>query len=163
MSPRPTGTWTPTATGGDLVVTRTFRAPIEDVWASVTESDRTARWFGPWKGDGRPGGTIEFQMVQEEGAPWSEAVIEACEPPHRLALTSSMARLELMLSPVAAGTELRLVHHLSGPEGVADFGPGWEFYLDALVASRDGTPMPRFEDYDPSMRPHFTALTTQPG
>lgn len=159
----PTGSWIPTATGGDLVVTRTFRAPVEDVWASVTESERTARWFGPWKGDGRPGGTIEYQMVQEEGAPWFEAVIEACEPPHRLALTSSTEHLELLLSPVAAGTELRLVHHLSGPEGVADFGPGWEFYLDCLVASRAGTPMPRFEDYDPSMRPYFAALTTLRG
>ena len=37
MSLRPTGSWTPTPTGGDLVVTRTFRAPIEDVWASITE------------------------------------------------------------------------------------------------------------------------------
>ncbi|MEV0129260.1 SRPBCC family protein [Dactylosporangium sp. NPDC050688] len=163
MSTLPTGRWIPTATGGDLVIIRTFQAPAEDVWASVTEPERTARWFGPWKGDGRPGGTIEFQMVQEEGAPWFDAVIEACEPPHRLALTSSTAHLELVLTPVAAGTELCLVHHLSGPEGVADFGPGWEFYLDALVASRDGIPMPRFEDYDPSMRPYFTALTTQPG
>jgi len=27
-------------------MSRTFRAPIEDVWASLTESERTVRWFG---------------------------------------------------------------------------------------------------------------------
>lgn len=50
-SPPPTGRLFPAADGTDLVVSRTFRAPIEDVWASVTESDRTARWFGAWQGD----------------------------------------------------------------------------------------------------------------
>ena len=34
----PTGRLFPTADGNDLVLSRTFRAPIEDVWASVTES-----------------------------------------------------------------------------------------------------------------------------
>jgi uncharacterized protein YndB with AHSA1/START domain len=163
-TPTPTGRLVGGTDGRDLVLTRTFRAPIEDVWASITESERTARWFGPWKGDGRPGGTIQFQMVQEEGAPWSEARIEACEPPTRLALHSDEAHLELSLSIVDDGTELRLVHHLPGPEGVGDYGPGWEFYLDALVASRDGTAMPVFDDYYPSMRDYFTALpqTTPP-
>ncbi|MEV0562444.1 SRPBCC family protein [Dactylosporangium sp. NPDC050588] len=160
MSPTPTGRWVPTPTGGELVISRTFRAPIEDVWASVTESDRTARWFGPWKGDARPGGRIQYQMIQEEGAPWSEARIEACEPPRRLVLTDSMAHLELRLSTVDTGTLLELVHHLPGPDGVGagDYGPGWEFYLDALVASRDDTPMPDFNDYYPSMKPYFEAL-----
>lgn len=31
-----------------LVFERTFHAPIEDVWAAVTESDRLARWIGVW-------------------------------------------------------------------------------------------------------------------
>lgn len=158
MTLRPTGRWTPTPTGGDLVIARTFRAPIEDVWASVTESERTARWFGPWKGDGRPGGAIQYQMVQEEGAPWSEALIEACEPPRRLALTSPAVQVELLLTTADGVTELRLVHHLPGADGVGEFGPGWEFYLDALIASRDDTPLPSFDDYYPSMRDYYTAL-----
>ena len=54
MSPTPTGR----LFGDDLVLTRTLRAPIADVWASITEPDRTARWFGPWQGDAGPGSTI---------------------------------------------------------------------------------------------------------
>ncbi len=34
-----------------LVLTRAFRAPIADVWAAVTESDRMARWIGTWTAD----------------------------------------------------------------------------------------------------------------
>ena len=58
MTNPPSGELVRTAEGDALVVTRTFRAPIEDVWASVTEPDRTARWFGTWKGDAAAGTKI---------------------------------------------------------------------------------------------------------
>jgi uncharacterized protein YndB with AHSA1/START domain len=54
MTSPPTGRLFPTADGTSLVVSRTFRAPIEDVWASVTEPQRTARWFAAWEGDAAP-------------------------------------------------------------------------------------------------------------
>jgi len=37
-------------------------------------------------------------------------------------------------------------------------GPGWEYYLDMLVAARDGTPAPVFDDYYPAMKPYYEAL-----
>lgn len=46
MTNPPVGRLVRAGGGSALVVSRTFRAPIEDVWASVTEPDRTARWFG---------------------------------------------------------------------------------------------------------------------
>ena len=47
--PRPTGRREERRRGRpSLVFERTFRAPIEDVWAAVTESDRLARWIGEW-------------------------------------------------------------------------------------------------------------------
>ena len=87
MINQPTGRLVPTADGNELVVRRTFRAPIEDVWASVTEPGRTARWFGTWKGDAAPGRMIKVQMAYEEKAPWFDARIDACDPPRRLALS----------------------------------------------------------------------------
>jgi uncharacterized protein YndB with AHSA1/START domain len=155
MSPTPTGR----LFGTDLVLTRTFRAPIEDVWASLTESERTARWFGPWEGDAAPGKPIKVQMVQEEGRPWMDLTIDACEPPHRLATSSvdedGSWRLEMTLTETAGVTELRFTQHLTGTDNVGEVGPGWEFYLDALVASRDGEPLPVFDDYYPSMKEHY--------
>ena len=158
----PTGRLFPTADGNDLVVSRTFRAPIEDVWASVTESDRTARWFGAWEGDAAPGRMIKVQMGFEDEAPWLDKRIDACEPPWRLALSdeSGGMRLELLLSHSDGETELRLVHHLDPTDGIGEYGPGWEYYLDMLVAARDSTPAPSFDDYHPAMKPYFEALLT---
>ncbi|GAA2621623.1 hypothetical protein GCM10010399_60910 [Dactylosporangium fulvum] len=152
----------PTATGADLVHTRTFRAPIEDVWASVTESDRTARWFGPWEGDAGPGRTVKVQMAFEEQQPWMDLHIDACEAPRRLAVSAvddaGKWRLELLLSEADGRTELRLVHHLDTTDGIGEIGPGWEYYLDMLVAARDGASLPEFGDYYPAMQPYFTEL-----
>ena len=100
MTNPPSGRLVPTADGNELVVSRTFRAPIEDVWASVTEPDRTARWFGTWKGDAAPGRMIKVQMGFEDQAPWLDKRIDACDPPRRLALSneSGNMRIELLLS-----------------------------------------------------------------
>jgi uncharacterized protein YndB with AHSA1/START domain len=154
MSPTPTGR----LFGDDLVLTRTFRAPIADVWASLTDPARTARWFGPWQGDAAPGNTIKVQMVQEEGKPWMDMTIDACSAPSLLGLSSKGGwQLEMTLTEDAGVTELRFSQHLTGTENVGEVGPGWEFYLDALVASRDGLPTPDFNDYYPSMKEHFEA------
>ena len=76
----------------DLVIARSFAAPIGDVWASVTEPERTARWFGAWRGEAGPGRTIALQMGFEEGMPWCDVRIEACDPPRRLAVPLSTTR-----------------------------------------------------------------------
>ncbi len=159
----PTGRLFPTADGNDLVVSRTFRAPIEDVWASVTESERTARWFGRWEGDAAPGRMIKVQMGLEDQAPWLEKRIDACDPPRRLALSdeSGNRRIELLLSHTDGLTELRLVHHLDPTDGIGEMGPGWEYYLDMLVAARDGLPTPSFDDYYPAMKPYYDSLPTR--
>ncbi|MFG2011576.1 SRPBCC family protein [Micromonospora sp. NPDC048868] len=157
MSPTPTGR----LIGDDLVLTRTFRAPAADVWASLTDPARTARWFGPWQGDAAPGRTIKVQMAYEEGEPWMDMTIDACEPPHRLAVSAvdehGEWHLDLVLAESAGVTELRFTQHLTGTEGVGEVGPGWEYYLDALTASRDGRPAPDFDDYYPAMKEHFEA------
>ncbi|MFC6092712.1 SRPBCC family protein [Saccharothrix lopnurensis] len=162
MTRIPTGRLFRTATGSDLVLTRTFRALADDVWAALTEPERTARWFGPWEGEGGPGGTVRVRMVFEEQAPWMEVRVDACDPPRRLAVSTQdeagVWRLEVLLVEVDGDTELRLVHHLDTEEGIGEVGPGWEFYLDMLVASREGTPQPVFDDYYPSMKGYFERL-----
>ncbi|QYN22271.1 SRPBCC family protein [Amycolatopsis sp. DSM 110486] len=148
--------------GVDLVLRRTFATSPEDVWADVTRPHRTALWFGPWEGEGAPGKTIRVQLAFEEGKPWTDMRIEACEAPRRLALLGMEDAggwpLELLVSEVEDGTELRLVHHLTGTDGIGEIGPGWEYYLDLLVAARDDTPRPSFDDYYPALKESFEAL-----
>jgi uncharacterized protein YndB with AHSA1/START domain len=154
-----------TADGTELVVSRTFRAGIEDVWASVTEPERTARWYGTWTGEAGTGRTIKVQMAYEDEQPWMEMRIDACEPPRRLALSArddqNVWRIELRLRHEDGRTDLDLVHHLEPTDDagqVGGFGPGWEWYLDNLVAAREGTPLPSFDDYYPAMKEYYESL-----
>ncbi len=155
MSPQPTGR----LDGNDLVLTRRFRAPIEDVWTSLTDSTSTARWFGPWEGEAAPGKTVRIQMVHEKGAPWTNARIDECDAPKHLALTTLSDygnwRLEMTLAQQGDTTELTFVHHLTDRTGAGEIGPGWEYYLDNLVAARAGEALPSFDDYYPAQKAFY--------
>jgi uncharacterized protein YndB with AHSA1/START domain len=164
MTIGPGGRLQRTARGRDLILTRTYTAPIEDVWASITESERTARWFGPWKGDAGPGRTIRVQMAYEDEQPWAEYTIDHCTPPSHLALGTvdeyGSWHLEVTLTEHDGETELVFTHHLDANAKVAEVGPGWEYYLDALGAARSGTDHPDFADYYPAMRDYYANLAS---
>ena len=86
---------------------------------------------------------IKVQMGFEESAPWLDKRIDVCDPPRRLMLSNESGdmRIELLLSHTNGLTELQLVHHLDPTDDISAYGPGWEYYLDMLVASRDDLPM----------------------
>lgn len=161
-TPGPNGRLHRTAGGRDLILTRTYRAPIDDVWASITEPARTARWIGPWEGEAGPGRTIRLQMVFEEEQPWCDATIAVCEPPRRLVVRTvddhGSWHLEAVLSERDGTTELVFTHHLDPEANIAEVGPGWEYYLDALGASRTRVPRPDFDDYFPAMKSYYEGL-----
>jgi uncharacterized protein YndB with AHSA1/START domain len=154
MNPQPTGR----IQGNDLILKRSFKAPIEDVWTSITDSDSTVRWFGRWEGTPGVGNTIRILMVFEKGDAWSEAHIDACERPRHLALTTAGdygVCIEVSLAQQGDTTELTFVHHLKDKKMVGDWGPGWEYYLDNLVAARANATLPTFDDYYPSQKQYF--------
>lgn len=167
MNPKPTGILERTPNGLDLVITRRFRAPIDDVWESVTAPESTARWIGPWSGQPGPGKTVRLTMSYEEGAPACDVLIEVCEAPNRLLVTTKDDyghwQLELTLRQDGDATELRFVQHLSDGGMVGEVGPGWEYYLDMLVAAREDEPQPKFTDYYPSQRDHYRAAAAALG
>lgn len=150
----PTGILRRTDTGVDLELTRTISAPREDVWATLTDSDRTAGWYGPWERLSE--NSIRVQMLFEDGAPWMDMNIDVCESPSRLAVSTTGGwQLDVRLT---GATTLTLIHHLSSTEGVGEIGPGGEYYLDMMLASRDGTPLPSFDDYYPSQKEYYSTL-----
>jgi uncharacterized protein YndB with AHSA1/START domain len=155
MSKTPTGR----LRGNDLILTRTFRASIEDVWESITKSERTQGWFGRWEGEPGKGNTIRVLMVFEKGDAWTNATIDACEAPHHLSLTTKDSygewHLEVKLREESGTTHLEFVHHLTDTKGVGEVGPGWEYYLDNLVAYRAGETLPTFEEYYPSQKDYY--------
>lgn len=166
MTPSPTGR-RETRDGHDSVVfERTFRAPIASVWAAVTESDRLERWVGTWTGD--PGtGAVLFRMNAEGDDVKPETfTIHTCDAPHRLELSSQVEgaphTFSFVLELTEEGGTTTLVFSQSVPDAemAGGVGPGWEYYLDRLVAAETGAAVAAisFDDYYPSQSEHYRSL-----
>jgi uncharacterized protein YndB with AHSA1/START domain len=121
-------------TGQTLSLSRTYDAPVEDVWDACTNPERIPRWFLPVSGELRLGG--RFQL---EGN--ASGTIERCDPPHGFAATwefgESVNRTELRLEPSAGGTLLTLRHDVPDDDQWRRFGPGavgvgWDMAETAL-------------------------------
>jgi uncharacterized protein YndB with AHSA1/START domain len=149
----------------DLLVSQSVPHDIGVVWAALTEPERTARWYGPWEGKQAVGSTIRVQMLFEEGEPWSEMIITACNPPERLDLRTSYDEvswtLQALLRVEGDGTEITIVHVGIDPAGIGDFGPGWEYYQDMLIASLTDAERPSFDDYYPARSAYYAELTPE--
>ena len=171
MSPRPTGYLRASGGRRELVLERAFSAPIDDVWAAITESDRLARWIGVWSGDPSTG-TVQFRMTAEgDDVPESTYVIVRCEPPAALDLHSANdygvwdLGLRLEHNDATGMTTLRFTQVVHDPGALESVGPGWEYYLDRLVAAETGTDVASIsfdESYYPAMQTHYAALAASP-
>ncbi len=165
VTPAPTGQLVQTTQGHDLVLTRTLPASIREVWQSITEPERTARWIGRWEGHGSVGETAKLQLGFEEDAPWADFRITECNAPSRLRVLTYDAEaggawdLSLELSGADEQTELLFTMHGIDPSIVGEIGPGWEYYLDLLTSSITGAPQRSFDDYYPAQLKYYQDQT----
>jgi len=114
--------------GRSVRLSRTYDAPIEEVWDAVTSPERISRWFLPVTGDYRVGG--RFQLEGNAGGE-----ILSCDRPNRFRVTwaygdvtdpAAVSELEVRLTPVGDGTtRLELDHTAIAPEEMwTEYGPG---------------------------------------
>ncbi len=168
MNRMPTGRRERRSFGEAIVLERTFAAPIDDVWAAVTEPERPERWIGTWAGD-PTSGQVAFRMTAEGAdVPAVTVHIDDCAPPHLLRARIEVAdppgqewRWELHLTHHAGVTTLRFVQAAAGDVPVSDVGPGWEYYLDRLVAAESGQDVASVDferDYHPAMSGYYRDL-----
>ena len=153
--------------GRTLVLTRSFPALIDDVWASVTESERLGRWFGTWTGDPASGSVMVTMNAEPESASAQRFDIRACEPPRLLSVSATNAyghwQLTVELSTVGGATTLALRQEELDPGTLAETGPGWEWYLDRLVAAIAEQPPPTIEDFTADYLPMGAAYAAMLG
>lgn len=149
-----------------LVLEREFRAPIDDVWAAVTDPKRMARWIGTWTGDPATRRVV-FSMTFEGGDSAEDVEIRECDPPRRLAVTTHAEgqswQLELDLSEAGGVTTLVFTQPGVAPVEAESVGPGWEYYLDRLVAVETGGDPGSIDferDYYPAMLEHYRSQAT---
>lgn len=143
-----------------LVLERTFHAPVDDVWASVTEPARLKRWIGTWSGD-PASGSVEFRMTAESEDPPAEVhrILE-CDPPVRLVTESTSPgeddtvwRLELDLVERDGVTTLVFAQRMEDAVPADSVGPGWDYYLDRLVVAHGDGDVAAvvWDDYYPAL------------
>ena len=146
--------------GTTLALTRRYGSPIEDVWASITESDRLARWFGTWTGDPSTGSVMVTMNAEAEAVPASRYQIRTCQPPRVLAVSAiddaGTWNLRADLSESEGVTTLVFRHERIDPEQIGSVGVGWEWYLDRLTAVVEGARPPSLEDFDTRYLPRAT-------
>ena len=142
MNVEPTGQITTDDGRRVLTITREFQAPIEDVWAAVTESERLARWIGTFTGD-PASGRVAFVMTAEGATEPEDMEIRECDPPRVLRVTSHVGEerwqldLDCWRRPTASPRSTFAQPDID-PAAAENVGPGWEYYLDRLVAAETG-------------------------
>lgn len=168
MTIEATGRVIPTPQGADLVLMRSLALPAKGAWSYLTDSELTEQWFGPWEGDGRAGGAVRVRMKFEDHEPAIRILIHACEAPHRLVLEADQEvggwELEIVVDEDGGfDSLLTFTHHLGDDDvsGVGEIGPGWEYYLDLLVAATEGTERPGFDQYYPALQEFYLSQLTR--
>ena len=151
-----------TERGRDLILVRSLSLTQDEAWDFLTDSELTEKWFGPWEGDGRAGGSVRVRMRFEDHEPAISMKIVACDAPHTLALLSDEEvggwQLELHLEVDSDDSLLTFIHHLNPDDAVGEIGPGWEYYLDLLVAATEDTERPGWDQYYPALREAYLAM-----
>jgi uncharacterized protein YndB with AHSA1/START domain len=114
--------------GRAVRLSRTFDAPVEDVWDALTRAERITRWFLPISGDLHAGG--RYQLDGNAGGQ-----VLACEPPRRFRVTwvygeaaspEDVTEVEVRLTAGEDGsTTVELEHTAIVPDDRwAEYGPG---------------------------------------
>ena len=108
-------------------LSRTYEAPIDDVWDALTSAERINRWFLPISGDLHLGGHYQF-----EGNAGGE--ILECDEPNRFKVSwvfgeakpGDVSEVEVRLTATNADQTLFELEHTATvpPEMWSQFGPG---------------------------------------
>ncbi|KAA9145502.1 SRPBCC family protein [Microbacterium lushaniae] len=159
-TPTPTGSTTDGPLGREVRLHRRFHAPMDAVWAAMTESARLERWIGRWEGDPATGTITFFMTAEGEDVEGQEFRIQECVPPQRFCAEtrtgSNLWQVRFDLQDEGGTTRLTFAQVL-GSDDPAMMGPGWEYYLDRLGATLSGGDLQeiRFEQYHPAMCDHY--------
>ncbi len=137
---------------------RTWPDDSDDVWAALTEPERTGRWIGTYEGERAAGATGRFTMTAEEGAPTEDLTVVECTECSRLVLEwpGNGWRVELDLVAQRGGTTLIFRQRLGDAAAAPDVATGWHWYLDKLDAEISGTEAPRdWDAFAAEVGPHY--------
>jgi uncharacterized protein YndB with AHSA1/START domain len=130
---------------------RTYRHPVERVWAAVSRPEELKAWF-PSAVDVEPhvGGRIRF--TDDPNTVPTTGTVLVYEPPRRLGFTWMDDELHLTLEALEDGScRLTLVNVLADPAAAARNAAGWHVCMAELSKALDAVPSrgPHSPDAEP--------------
>ena len=153
MTARPTGRLAMREDGLYLMINRLFTQPIERVWASMTRPRELEKWIGTYTGSPESG-AVRFRMSAEPDAKWEYVTILECAEPHRFTgdfgVGDDAWRATFHLVEGDGLTTLTFGQRLRNRAEASTVGPGWDYYLDRLLAVHTGGVLPKWEQYYPA-------------
>ena len=148
--------------GLELIVERRVPLHAAETWEWLTAPAKLRKWAGSRRGKVAVGGTFDFTMTAEEGSPTTVVTLEACEPGERYTIAfgegTDVWRLTISLADLGTTTAVYLKQRLANARDAGSIGPGWEWYLDRMLAAIAGTGMPDFDEYLTVQRPYYERL-----
>lgn len=124
---------------GAVRVEDVYATDIEDLWEACTDPERLARWIADVSGDLVVGGTVQLVFTST----WAgSAVIETCDAPHHLLLTSQPGteeegQIEAWLTEEGGRTRLVVEERGLPVDKLHFYGSGWQAHLEDLRRSLD--------------------------
>jgi hypothetical protein len=150
--------------GLELIVERAIEAPAAEVWQWFTAPSRLAQWIGAWEGDPSIGSTVSFTMNAEPGAAPEPLTVLVCEPTvHFLCdMGENRWRIGFSLTEVQGITLVFFTQRIERAADAGSIGPGWEYYLDRMIAARSALPLPLWADYYPAFSSYYARVAATP-
>ena len=125
-----------------VVFHRSYRKPIEKVWAALTIPERLGDWFGAARVDLREGGTFAFTYPDGFS---TEMKVTRVEPPHKLGWRWVLDDIDTLvlfeLTSTPEGCDLTLTHS-NVPQTSGGVRRGWHAHLDGLADCLEGRATP---------------------
>ena len=127
---------------------RRIAAPLERVWAALTEVDELATWLTHGTIEGRVGGEVRLDF--DEGGVITGEVV-AYDPPALLTYSwvfpdGAGSQVTFALTPDGDGTMLQLTHERVPTQTALGYTPGWHAFLDRFDALVMGEAVPTWQE-----------------
>lgn len=140
---------------------RRLNAPLEEVWAWLTVSDKRGRWLAKGEMQLVPGGTVDLHFLHSDLSPLPgdppgkygdmaaghhfTGKILAVNPPRLLSFTwEGGSEVTFELTQAGDAVLLILTHRLLPAEAQASVLGGWHTHLDIMIAAMQGQTPPNF-------------------
>lgn len=117
-----------------------FDTGVDDLWTTLTDPSRLARWVAEVDGDLRPGGTFQARFTSGWQGPGR---VDICDAPRHLLVTMRPGHpdqtvIEATISP-AGDQSLLVVEERGLPlSEAAAHGAGWQAHIEDLAAYLTG-------------------------